>query len=117
VSKNGMRPVHPGEVLLEEYLRPLGTSLETLARALNLEPKVLEELVCGRRGVDADLALRFSRYFGGDESDAQGWMHLQAAYDLKQLRHANETACAQGATDTGHDGEAPPTATPPNCVR
>jgi antitoxin HigA-1 len=78
--KNGMRPVHPGEVLLEDYIKPMGTSVRAISLALCVPYSRLREIVDGNRGVSADTALRLERYFG---SDAQGWLNLQTAYDLR----------------------------------
>jgi antitoxin HigA-1 len=78
--KNGMRPVHPGEVLREDYLTPLGMSANALAKALNVPAPRVNEVVRERRGVSADTAMRLARYFGGD---ARSWLNLQAAYDLR----------------------------------
>jgi len=78
--KNGMRPVHPGEVLLEDYIKPMGISVRALSLALRVPYSRLREIVDGNRGVSADTALRLERYFG---SEAQGWLNLQAAYDLR----------------------------------
>ncbi len=75
-----MRPIHPGEVLREEYLSPLGLSVHGLATALRVPSTRLHEIVKERRGVTADTALRLSRYFGGV---AQSWLNLQAAFDLR----------------------------------
>ncbi|QTF92601.1 HigA family addiction module antitoxin [Halomonas sp. BM-2019] len=82
MSKNGMRPIHPGEVLREDYLEPLGMSVNALARELRVPATRLHEIVKERRAVSADTALRLARYFGGD---AQSWLNLQAAYDLKRV--------------------------------
>src|ERR1700691_3175115 len=78
--KNGMRPVHPGEVLREEFLIPLGMSANALAKALKVPAPRINDVVRGRRGVSADTAMRLARYFGGD---ARSWLNLQAAYDLR----------------------------------
>ena len=78
--KNGMRPIHPGEVLLEDYIKPMGISVRALSIALHVPYSRLREIVDGNRGVSADTALRLERYFG---SEAQGWLALQAAYDLR----------------------------------
>ena len=78
--KNGMRPIHPGEILREEYLAPLGLSANALARALGVTPARINEVVRERRGITGDTALRLARYFG---TDAQSWLNLQAAYDLR----------------------------------
>ena len=78
--KNGMRPVHPGEVLREEFLKPLGMSANALARALRVPASRINDIVLQRRGVTMDTAMRLVRYFGGD---VQSWLNLQLAYDLK----------------------------------
>jgi antitoxin HigA-1 len=78
--KNGMRPVHPGEILREDYLKPIGMSANALARHLHVPPSRINDIVLERRGVSADTALRLSRFFGGD---AQSWLNLQTAYDLR----------------------------------
>ncbi len=78
--KNGMRPIHPGGILREEYLRPLGMSANELAKALRVTPARVNDIVRERRGITADTALRLARYFG---SDARSWMNLQSAYDLR----------------------------------
>ena len=84
--KNGMRPVHPGEILLEDYIKPMGISVRALALALSVPYSRLREIVDGKRGVSADTALRLERYFG---SDAQGWLNLQTAYDLRLAQKAS----------------------------
>jgi addiction module HigA family antidote len=78
--KSGMRPVHPGEVLREDFLVPLGMSANALAKALNVPAPRINDIVRERRGVSADTAMRLARYFGGD---ARSWLNLQAAYDLR----------------------------------
>jgi len=78
--KNGMRPIHPGEVLREDFLKPLGMSANALARALNVAAPRINDIVRERRGVSADTAIRLARYFGGD---ARSWLNLQTAYDLR----------------------------------
>jgi addiction module HigA family antidote len=80
MSKNGMRPVHPGEVIREDFMVPLGLSANALAKALNVPAPRINDVVRGRRGVSADTAMRLARYFGGD---ARSWLNLQAAYDLR----------------------------------
>ena len=75
-----MRPIHPGEVLLEDYIKPMGISVRALSLALHVPYSRLREIVDGKRGISADTALRLERYFG---SEAQGWLNLQAAYDLR----------------------------------
>ncbi len=77
---NGMRPVHPGEILREDYLEPLGLSVNALASALRVPATRLHEIVKERRAITADTALRLARLFGGD---AQRWMNLQSMSDLR----------------------------------
>jgi len=77
-----MRPVHPGEVLREDYLAPLGLSVNALAVALGVPATRIHEIVKERRAVTADTAARLARYFGGD---AASWLAMQASYDLKNL--------------------------------
>ena len=77
---NGMRPVHPGEVLREDYLKPLDMSANALAKALKVPASRINDIVLERRGVTVDSTMRLVRYFGGD---VQTWMNLQTAYDIK----------------------------------
>jgi addiction module HigA family antidote len=79
---NQMRPVHPGEVLREDYLLPLGLSVNALAVALGVPATRIHEIVKERRAVTADTAARLAKYFGGD---AVSWLVMQANYDLKTL--------------------------------
>ena len=79
---NRMRPVHPGEVLREDYLIPLEMSVNALALALAVPATRIHEIVKERRGITADTAQRLAHYFGGD---ASSWLALQADYDLKTL--------------------------------
>jgi addiction module HigA family antidote len=78
--KNGMRPVHPGEVLREDYLKPLDISVNALAKRLAIPTSRLNDIVLERRGVTPDTALRLARFFGGD---ARSWLNLQIAHDLR----------------------------------
>ena len=77
---NKMRPVHPGEVLREEFLKPLGISAHALALELRVPAPRINEIVRERRSVSPDTALRLARYFG---TTAQFWLNLQTSYDLK----------------------------------
>ena len=79
---NQMRPVHPGEILREDFLVPLGMSVNALARALAVPGTRMHEITRGRRSITPDTAQRLARYFGGD---AASWLALQALYDLKTL--------------------------------
>ncbi len=84
--RNGMRPVHPGEILREDFLRPAGLSANALARALHVPAPRVNDIVRERRGISADTAMRLARYFGGD---AHSWLNLQAIYDLRVAEIAN----------------------------
>ena len=78
--KNGLRPIHPGEVLREDFLKPLGLSANALSLALKVPASRVNDIVLERCGVTVDTAMRLVRYFGGD---VQSWMNLQMAYDIK----------------------------------
>jgi addiction module antidote protein, HigA family len=80
MTQNRMRPIHPGEILREEYLLPLEISANALATALRVPATRIHEIINERRGITADTALRLARYFGGD---AQSWVNLQTAFDLR----------------------------------
>lgn len=86
MAKNGMRPVHPGEILREDYLKPLGMSVNALAKRLRVPASRVNDIVLERRGVSADTALRLTRCFGGD---AQSWLNLQSIYDLRTAEIAS----------------------------
>jgi addiction module HigA family antidote len=73
-------PVHPGEILLEEFLSPLGVSQYRLAKDTSVPPRRINEIVRGSRSISADTALRLARYFGTSE---RFWLNLQARYDLE----------------------------------
>lgn len=78
-----MPPVHPGEVLMEEYLRPLDIAQHRLAVAIGVPPRRINEIVHGKRRITADTALRLARYFGTSE---RFWLNLQGRYDLELER-------------------------------
>ena len=75
--------VHPGEVLLEEFLKPLSLSQNRLARNLGVPPRRINEIVLGKRSITPDTALRLARYFGTSE---RFWLGLQTDYDLEEAR-------------------------------
>ena len=77
--------IHPGEVLLEEFLKPLAISQNKLARAMGVPPRRINEIVHGKRAVTADTAIRLARALGTSE---QFWMGMQADYDLEEARKA-----------------------------
>jgi addiction module HigA family antidote len=78
-----MKPVHPGEVLLEEFLKPMEISQYRLAKDIGLQPTRINQVVKGKAGVSTDMALRLGRYF---RMSAQFWMNLQAHYELETAR-------------------------------
>jgi addiction module HigA family antidote len=78
--------VHPGEVLREEFLRPLGESVNQLAKRLDVTAQRINEIVLGRRGITADTALRLGRLFG---TTPEFWMNLQTLYDLRKAINEN----------------------------
>ena len=84
MTKNRLPPIHPGEILREEFMRPSGLSQNALARALNVPPRRINEIVLEKRGVTADTALRLARFFG---TSAEMWTGLQADYDLRLARY------------------------------
>ncbi len=74
-----LRPVHPGEVLLEDFLKPMGLSQSRVALAIGVHPRRINEIVLGKRGVSADTALRLAKFFG---TSAELWLGLQKDYEL-----------------------------------
>ena len=92
MANSGMRPIHPGEILREEYMSPMVLSANALARVLGVTPARINEIARERRGITGDTALRLARYFG---TDAQSWLNLQAAYDLRVAELAVGDAIAR----------------------
>jgi addiction module HigA family antidote len=80
MMKKKFAPVHPGEILLEEFLTPMRVTQYQLAKDINVPPRRINEIVHGNRSITADTALRLSRYFGMSETF---WINLQAHYDLE----------------------------------
>jgi len=78
-TQKKLAPVHPGEILWEEFMQPLGLSQTRLGQDLSVSPRRINEIIHGKRSITADTALRLSRYFG---TSAEFWMGLQADYDL-----------------------------------
>ena len=78
-NEEKLRPVHPGEVLLEEFLKPMGLSQSRVALAVGVHPRRINEIVLGKRGISADTALRLARFFG---TSAELWLGLQKDYEL-----------------------------------
>lgn len=84
MATNKMRPIHPGEILREEFLLPLGLSANALALALHVPAPRINDIVRERRGVTPDTALRLARYF---DTTPQFWLNLQTNFDLKQAEN------------------------------
>src|SRR5437660_7635449 len=80
MAQRKVSPIHPGEILLEEFLSPLGLSQYWLAKETSVPPRRINEIVRGSRSISADTALRLARYFGTSE---RFWLNLQARYDLE----------------------------------
>lgn len=83
-----MPPIHPGEILLEEFLEPMGISQYKLAKDISVPPRRINEIVQSKRSISADTALRLSRYFGLSE---RFWLNLQARYDLEMEKDKLES--------------------------
>lgn len=77
--KRDMPPVHPGEILMEDFLKPMNITQYRLAKSIGVPQRRIGEIVAGKRAITADTALRLARFFG---TDAQTWMNLQTHYDL-----------------------------------
>src|SRR5712672_4365147 len=82
-----LAPIHPGEILREEFMKPYGLSQNALARALGVPPRRINEIVLEKRGITADTALRLARFF---RTTAELWTGLQADYDLRLARYEKE---------------------------
>ena len=83
MSSKRLPPIHPGEILLEEFLEPMGVSQYRLAKTISVPARRINEIVHGKRAISADTALRLSRYFGMTD---RFWMNLQTRYDLEVER-------------------------------
>jgi antitoxin HigA-1 len=86
-----LSPAHPGEVLLKDYLKPMGLSQYRLAKSIRVPPRRVNEIVLGSRGITADTALRLARFFG---TTVEVWMNLQSRFEIEQAqdRLADELA-------------------------
>jgi len=80
MAKKTMDPIHPGEILMEEFLEPLGISQYRLAKDISVSPRRINEIVHGKRSITADTALRLAKFFGTTE---RFWLNLQVRYDLE----------------------------------
>ena len=86
-QQRGVPPIHPGEVLAEEFIKPLGLNMHQLALALRVPANRIGQIVDGERGISAETALRLARYFG---TSAEFWMNLQKRYELEEARYRIE---------------------------
>ena len=103
-----MPPVHPGAMLHEEFMKPLGITQYRLAKEMHVYPRRVNEIVHGKRAISADTALRLARYFG---TSAELWMNLQAHYDLELARDEAEEqimAEVQPLKSEGNEGSLQP---------
>ena len=89
MTRKVLPPVHPREILLEEFMKPLGISQNRLARDLKVPPRRINEIVHGRRGITIDTALRLARHFG---TSVEFWINLQTHYELKVAEDNKLTA-------------------------
>ena len=83
MSRQKLSPIHPGEILLEEFLAPMGISQYRLAKDIGVPPRRINEVVRGQRSITADTALRLARYFRTTE---RFWLNLQTRYDLEMVK-------------------------------
>ncbi len=102
MNEQKIAPVHPGEVLLEDFMKPLGLSQYRLAKEMNVYPRKVNEIVHGKRSITADTALRLARYLG---TSPEVWMNLQALYDLETTRDKIEQAIIQEVTPRRREDE------------
>jgi antitoxin HigA-1 len=100
MTSQKLPPVHPGEILLEEYLKPLGISQNKLGRDLNVPPQRINDIVRGQRAITVDTALRLARYF---HTSPQFWLNLQFRYDLEM---AGETRLVERVIKEVREREA-----------
>jgi addiction module HigA family antidote len=94
----------PGEILLEEFMKPLGVTQYRLAKEIGVSPRRINEIVHGRRAITADTALRLAAFFG---TDAQSWINLQTHYDLETTREGMTAILANIRTHATSEAESP----------
>ncbi|HCM80909.1 MAG TPA: addiction module antidote protein, HigA family [Corynebacterium stationis] len=88
---NMIEPIHPGEILLEDFINGFGITQNKLAVSIGVPPRRINEIVHGKRGITADTAIRLARYFGNAE---EFWMNLQSNYELRIERRVNQDSVA-----------------------
>ena len=86
MTKRNLVSIHPGEILLEEFMKPMNISQYKLAKQLHVSPIRISEIIRGKRSITADTAIRLGRYF---KMEARFWMNLQASYDLEKAMSAH----------------------------
>ena len=87
-----MKPIVPGEILLEEYLKPLGLSQNAVGRAMGVSPRAINEIVLGRRSITPEMSIRFGRFFG---QSPQFWFGIQTNCDFRKLRKREKELTAK----------------------
>ena len=97
-----LSPIHPGEILLEDFLKPMGITQYRLAKDIQVHPRRINEIVHGQRSISADTALRLAQYFG---TSAELWVNLQAHYDLEVARDNLEGRIKSEVTPMKSRGE------------
>ncbi len=91
-------PIHPGEILFEDYLKPLGVSQNALARGLGITPKTISEIVLGKRGVSPEMSIRLGKFFG---QSPRFWLNLQTEYDFRCALRREKSLTAKVAVLKG----------------
>ncbi len=97
---NDRTPIHPGEILSEEFLIPMGVSQSRVARDINVPPRRINEICLGKRAITPDTALRLARFFG---MSAEFWMNLQQRYDLERAKDALEARLEREVRPLGQE--------------
>ena len=87
-----MKPIVPGEILLEEYLKPLGLSQNAMGRAMGVSPRAINEIVLGRRSITPEMSIRFGKFFG---QSPQFWFGIQTNCDFRKLRKREKELTAK----------------------
>jgi antitoxin HigA-1 len=100
--KRDMPPVHPGEILIEDFLKPLGITQYRLAKSIGVPQRRIGEIVAGKRAITADTALRLAKFFG---TDAQSWLNLQSHYDLEVARDSLQARLEREVTPMAQVGQ------------
>jgi antitoxin HigA-1 len=85
-------PIHPGEILLEEYLKPLRLSQNVVARSLGITPKTVSEIVLGKRGISPEMSIRLGKFFG---QSPRFWLNLQSEYDFRRALRRQKSLTAK----------------------